>query len=158
MNRRPLRSTNEEIPPPSPRGRAGKQLKSRRYSRAAASRIVGLAPTALARWERAAAREIGLRLPASLAFPDVLALGVLREVSARLGARVDGFTAGLGQLFATLDAIRDIERLDGLVALVGQDFARLTQVQRDHVSCVGDAFVVVPLRPILVGLRDLVFP
>jgi hypothetical protein len=43
------------------------------------------------------------------------------------------------------------------VALIGRDFARLAGIRGDHVRCVGDDFIVVPLRPILAALRDRVF-
>jgi hypothetical protein len=128
-----------------------------RFSRVAACRLVELAPSELARWEWAAQRETGLRLPASLAFHDVIALAVLAEISRRVGARAGAFTMGLAQLFAALAERTCIERLDGHVALVGQDFARLAELRTDHVRCVGDDFIAVPLDAILADLRDQVF-
>ncbi len=128
-----------------------------RFSRAAACRLVGLAPTELARWERAARREIGLRLPASLACSDLVALSVLRAVFTRVGKRAGAFTTGLAQLFTALAERTDIERLDDHVALIGRDFARLARLRSGHVCCAGDDFIVVPLHAILADLRDQVF-
>jgi hypothetical protein len=128
-----------------------------RFSRAAACRLVGLEPSELARWERTASREIGLRLPASLAFPDLVALSALRAVFNRVGKRAGAFTTGLAQLFTALAERTDIERLDDHVALIGHDFARLARLRSGHVCCAGDDFIVVPLRTILADLRDQVF-
>jgi hypothetical protein len=124
-------------------------------SRTAACRLIGVSPSALGRWERSVAS--GVSLPASLAFADLLALAVLRELTARLGAGADDFSAGVAQLFAVLAARADLERLDDYVALIGHDFARLAELRSDHVRCVGDDFIVVALHPILASFRDQVF-
>ena len=128
-----------------------------RFSRLAACRLTGLAPSQLARWERAAGEEVGLILPPSLTFADLLALAVLGDVSRRVGARLSLFTAGLAQVFEVLAGRTDLDRLDDYVALIGRDFARLAESQNDHVRCVGDAFIVVALHPILTALRDQAF-
>jgi hypothetical protein len=133
---------------------AGADRAPPRFSRGAACRIVGLAPSDLARWEDAAGREAGLRLPASLSFADLVALAVLREVSRQVGARLDDFAVGLAELFTALAERTDVGRLNDHVALVGCHYARLAPLPSDHVRCVGDGFIVVPLCAVLRDLHD----
>jgi hypothetical protein len=123
----------------------------------AACRLVGFAPSALARLERWLADEAGHILPARLAFSDILALAVARELERRLGAQLPDYAIGLRDLFALLAARAELEPLDGFAALVGRDFARLTDLPADHISSTDRSFLVVPLGPILSDLGDLVF-
>jgi hypothetical protein len=135
--------------PSSPAG------KPRGFTPAAACEILGLTAGELNRWDRAGA---ALRLAESLTFADLLALAVLAEASRRLGAGVEDFALGLCRLFVALAERTDLERLDDHVALVGRDFARVARLKGAHIRCAGDAFIVVPLGPILADLRDQVFP
>jgi len=139
------------------RGEGGAPLRPRAagavFSRVAACRIVGFAPSALKRWEKALADEAGRPRPAVFTVFDLLALSVIREVETRLGDRASGFTVGLGEVFGLLSAQVDLQRLDPFAVLVGPDFARLAELRADHVRCVGDGFVVVPFNPILEDLR-----
>ncbi len=128
------------------------------FSRMAACRIVGIAPSALARLETALAAEADHRLPARLAFSDLLALAVAREIAGRLGPGAAAYTVGLRDLLLLLAARPELDLLDPFVALVGRDFARLTDLPPDHLRAANHGFVVVPLAPILSELRDLVFP
>ena len=121
---------------------------------AAASEIVGLTPAELDRWDKAIA---ALRLAPSLTFADLLALAVVADASHRLGERARDFELGLCRLFVAMADRADLERLDDHVALVGRDFARVARLKGDHISCAGDGFLVIPLGPILAGLRDRVF-
>jgi hypothetical protein len=125
------------------------------FTPAAACEILGLTAGELDRWDRAGA---ALRLAESVTFADLLALAVMAEASRRLGAGVEDFALGLCRLFVALAERTDLERLDDHVALVGRDFARVARLKGDHISCTGDAFIVVPLGPILADLRDQVFP
>jgi len=124
------------------------------FAPATACEIVGLTPAELERWGKAIA---ALRLAPSLTFADLLALAVVAEASHRLGARARDFELGLCRLFVAMADQSDLERLDDHVALVGRDFARVARLRGDHISCAGDGFLVIPLGPILAGLRDRVF-
>jgi hypothetical protein len=124
------------------------------FAPAAACELVGLTPAELDRWGRAIA---ALRLAPSLTFADLLALAVVAEASHRLGARGRDFELGLCRLFVAMADQSNLERLDDHVALVGRDFARVARLRGDHISCAGDGFLVIPLGPILAGLRDRVF-
>jgi len=128
----------------------------RRFSRALACQIAGLDQEMLARWEQAAVEAGAPPLASGFSFPDVLAFAVLRDLSDRLGDNLDAFTVGLVRLFAALTERGDVERLDGHVALVGRDFARVAELRGGHVRCVGGDFAVIPLGPILKELRDRV--
>jgi hypothetical protein len=125
-----------------------------RFTREAACEILGLEPHELHSWDRASA---ALRLATSLTFADLLALAVVAEASRRLGAATSDYGLGLCRLFVALAEPADAERLDEHVALVGRDFARLARAKDDHIRCAGDGFIVVPLGPILAGLRDRAF-
>ena len=124
------------------------------FAPAAACEIVGLSPAELERWGKATA---ALRLAPSLTFAELLALAVVAEASRRLGAGARDFELGLCRLFVAMAERADLERLDDHVALVGRDFARVARLRGDHISCAGDGFLVIPLGPILAGLRDRVF-
>ncbi|HEX3405629.1 MAG TPA: hypothetical protein VHS81_00195 [Caulobacteraceae bacterium] len=109
----------------------------------------------LERWDRAFA---ALRLAASLTFADLVALAVVAEACRRLGPGTADFSLGLCRLFEAMSETSNVEQLDAHVALVGRDFARVARLKDDHIRCAGDGFIVVPLAPILAGLRDQVFP
>jgi hypothetical protein len=125
------------------------------FTPAAACEILGLPPGQLERWDKAIA---ALQLAPSLTFADLLALAVMAQASRRLGADVEDYALGLCRLFVALAERTDLERLDDHVALVGRDFARVARLKGDHIRCAGDAFIVVPLGPIVADLRDQVFP
>jgi hypothetical protein len=127
------------------------------FSRAQACVFAGVTRADLARWEQAADVSLGARRGGYLSMPDLLGLCVLRELDARLGPRFGDYALGVSQLVAALETAEEVERLDSHVALVGADFARLCELRSEHVSCAGDAFISVPLHPLLAELRDRVF-
>jgi len=128
------------------------------FSRAQAAAITGISLQDLALWERAAWLSVGSRRGGHLSVAELLALSVLRELARRLGSRLTDYALGARALFRALEAAERVERLDHHVALIGADFARLCELRSEHVSCAGDAFVAVPLHPLLAELRDQVFP
>ena len=128
-----------------------------RFSRPAVCRILGVAPSWLERLAQMLAEEARHPLAASLTFPELLSIFVVSQVWGRLGGRAETFAVGFGQAFAKLSACNDPETLGDQTLVVGPDFARLAKLRSDHVSCAGDEFVIVELRPILQVLRDLAF-
>jgi hypothetical protein len=127
------------------------------FTRAAAASIVGLAPSELSGWERSLRAQAGFDLGSTLNLADLVALAAMGVAAWRLGGRFEEFAHGLAQLFQALRDLADVERLDDHVAIVGRDFARIAELRGDHVRCAGDAFLVIPLAPILASFRDQVF-
>ena len=128
----------------------------RGFSRAAAARIVGLAPSALSRWERVLFDRAGLELGATLTFADLVALAVLSATERCLGAGTDAFAAGHAQVFDLLRDRADVEHLDGYAALVSRDEGHIAE-RYDHEICATTDILVIPLRPILANFRGQAF-
>jgi hypothetical protein len=139
----------DAAPPPSRRFESSLST----FARADAARIVGVAPARLTDWERSLWARADLDLGPSLTLADLVALSVLAIAARHLGE----FTPGFAGLFQALRDRPDIERLDDHVALVGRDLACIVELGRNRVRCAGDDFLVIPLAPILTGLRDQVF-
>jgi len=122
----------------------------------AAAPIVGLAPSVLSRWERLLLDRAGFDLGSTLSFADLAGLAALSATVRCLGAGADGFAGGLARLFEALRDRADVEHLDGYVALISRDSARLAE-RYDNERCAAADILVVPLRPILADFRGLVF-
>jgi hypothetical protein len=127
-----------------------------RFSRGAAADILGIEPAELRRWERVLLNLAGLELGSPLSLADVVALAVLGTTVRCLGAGADAFAVGNALVFDALRDRVDIERLDGYVALVGRDSARIVERYDSEASAAGDVLVI-PLRPILADFRNRVF-
>jgi hypothetical protein len=82
----------------------------------------------------------------------------MREMERRIDSRIDEFACGLRQLSRALAAITDVERTDHLCAVIGPRFGFLWQLPDGDTRHRERDTVVVPLRPLLAELRDLVFP
>jgi hypothetical protein len=126
------------------------------FNRAAAAEILGIEPAELRRWERVLLNLAGLELGSPLSLADVVALAVLGTTVRCLGAGADAFAVGNALMFDALRDRVDIERLDGYVALVGRDSARVVE-RYDCEACAAEDILVIPLRPILADFRNWVF-
>lgn len=126
------------------------------FSRPVAAEIVRLTPPNLRRWENLLRTRAGLDLGPTLCFADVVALAVLSAAVRCLGAGADDYAVGVARLFEALGNRADIARLDGYVALVGHDTARLAR-RFDLERCAAADMLVIPLRPILADFRGQVF-
>jgi hypothetical protein len=126
------------------------------FSRATVARILGVEPAELRRWERVLHNLAGLELGATLTLADLVGLAVLGVSVRCLASGADAFAVGHAGVFDALRERADIEGLDGYVALVGHDSARIAE-RYDSENCAADDFLVVPLRPILADFRDRVF-
>jgi hypothetical protein len=127
-----------------------------RFSRAAAAQIVGLAPSALSRWEDLLLAQAGFALGEALSVADLVSLAVLSATVRCLGASAEDFAIGHARVFEALCGRPDVERLDAYVALVGRDSARLTD-QYDEARCAAEDLLIIPLRPILADFRSQAF-
>jgi hypothetical protein len=126
------------------------------FSRGAAADILGIEPAELRRWERVLLNLAGLALGSPLSLADVVALAVLGTTVRCLGAGADAFAVGHALVFDALRGRTDVEHLDGYVALVGRDAARVAE-RYDSATCAAEDVLIVPFRPILAGLRNQVF-
>jgi hypothetical protein len=128
------------------------------FSRDAACAIVGIPISTLTEWEQKAGRGGGDSGARPFALSDLLVLAVMREMARRIDSRIDAFACGLRQLSQELAAVTDVERADHLCAVIGPRFGVLRQASDEDSRLRERDTVVVPLRPLLSELRDLVFP
>jgi len=143
-------------PPPRPNAAATAEPSPATFTRAEAARILSLAPSELRRWERVLSNLAGVELGSILTLPDLVGLAVLSMTVRCLGEGADAFAIGQARVFDVLRDRADIERLDGYVALVGRDSARIAE-RYDNESCAADDTLVIPLRPILADFRSQAF-
>jgi hypothetical protein len=126
------------------------------FTRAAAARIVGLAPSELHRWERLLLKRAGFTIGPTLTLADLVALAALSVTERCLGAGAKEFAVGHARVFEALRARADVERLDGFTALVSRNSARIAE-RYDTDSCAAADILVIPLRPILADFRSQAF-
>jgi hypothetical protein len=126
------------------------------FSATTAARLAGLGRSALRRWEEVLRHEADFGLGERLSLADVVALAALGVTARCLGAGAEDYAAGHARLFEALRNRADVERLDAFAALVGRDSARIAE-RYDEARCAAEDILVIPLRPILAGLRDQVF-
>jgi hypothetical protein len=125
-----------------------------RFSREEACEITGLPPGILERWEAAAAGA-GFCPPPDFTLSGLVALAVLHACAGRPNAEVECAT-GVAQLFRLL-AKTDLRRLGAQTVVIGRDVASLCEIRAAHVHFEGDAFLTIPLGPLIADLQDRVF-
>ena len=124
------------------------------FSREEALEIVGLPPEILTRWE-AAACAAGFCTPTDYPLSGLVALSVLHACAGTPGAEIE-FAIGVAQLFRLLGK-SDLRRLAAQTAIVGRDGASLCELRAAHVHFDGDAWLAIPLRPLVSALQDRIF-
>jgi len=132
-----------------PYGRASRQAL---FSAEQACAIAGVSADLLS-------NRFGKRFEAAAEFTlaDILGLGVMGELLARADTDLEAFAVGFTYLFQALAASSDVERLDGVTAVLGPRSAELCSSEDVSVQRVPAGSVTVPLGPLLANLRDLVF-
>ncbi len=125
-----------------------------RFSRDEACEITGLPPEILERWEAAAAAA-GFCTPRDFTLAGLVALAVLHACAGRPNAEIE-FAIGVAQLFRVLGK-GELRRLSAQTAVIGRDVASLCELRAAHVHFEGDAFLAIPLGPLIADLQDRVF-